>query len=181
MMNLKTNKKGFTLIELMIVVAILGILAAVAIPAFLKYIKRAKTAEATTNVRKIYDGSVAYFAQERITITGTTIPPQFPETQGRTPANPVQTRVITDFDGSATWQALSFSIADPHLYAYQYDSTGGGAAATCSTSTVSCWFTGYAFGDLDGDATLSTFLRTGYADNGEVSGGGGIYVNQELE
>ena len=42
------NAKGFTLIELMIVVAILGILAVVAVPALQKYMRRAKTAEAKT-------------------------------------------------------------------------------------------------------------------------------------
>jgi prepilin-type N-terminal cleavage/methylation domain-containing protein len=55
---------GFTLIELMIVVAILGILATVAIPALQKYMRRAKTAEAKTQVAKLFDATSGYFKSE---------------------------------------------------------------------------------------------------------------------
>ena len=57
------NKKGFTLIELMIVVAIIGILAAIAIPDFLKFQARAKQAEAKTNLGAIFTTQVAYFGE----------------------------------------------------------------------------------------------------------------------
>jgi type IV pilus assembly protein PilA len=58
------NKKGFTLIELMIVVAIIGILAAIAIPDFLKFQARAKQSEAKTNLGAIFTSQTAYFGEQ---------------------------------------------------------------------------------------------------------------------
>jgi len=60
---MKKNKKGFTLIELMIVVAIIGILAAIAIPDFLKFMAKAKQSEAKTNLGAIFTVQVAYFGE----------------------------------------------------------------------------------------------------------------------
>ncbi len=62
MLSKLKGKKGFTLIELMIVVAIIGILAAIAIPNFLKFQAKSKTSEAKTNLGAIFVGQTAFFA-----------------------------------------------------------------------------------------------------------------------
>jgi type IV pilus assembly protein PilA len=63
MRTTRTSAKGFTLIELMIVVAIIGILAAIAIPNFLKFQAKAKQSEAKTNLAAIFTAQTSYFSE----------------------------------------------------------------------------------------------------------------------
>ncbi len=175
----KRAGRGFTLIELMIVVAILGILAAVAIPAFIKYMRRAKTAEAEDKLSYLFRASVTYYTGERWTRGATTTAGTrtaawgFPTTQSLTPATPPAGSKIVDAAttwDTATWHALDFAITDPHYYSYAYDSAASG-------------FTCRAQGDLDGDTTLSTFERAGAADTTAhtVVGSAGLWTNLDTE
>jgi type IV pilus assembly protein PilA len=59
----KKKEKGFTLIELMIVVAIIGILAAIAIPNFMRYQAKAKQSEAKANLGSIYTSEITFRAE----------------------------------------------------------------------------------------------------------------------
>ncbi|AOY58987.1 type IV pilin protein [Desulfococcus multivorans] len=63
MINKLRKNEGFTLIELMIVVAIIGILAAIAIPNFMNYQCKSKQAEAKQNLGAIAKVEEAYFAE----------------------------------------------------------------------------------------------------------------------
>ena len=58
------NKKGFTLVELLVVIAIIGILAIVALPALFKNIEKAKIAKLEADISAIKSASLSYYADE---------------------------------------------------------------------------------------------------------------------
>jgi len=157
-------------------VAIIGMGAAIAVPAFLRYTQRSRTVEATMNVRRLYDSSISYFDSDHTTPRGDILPAQFPASIPRTPAEiPCgERRAPNQADWTHdTWEALNFEVQDPHYYAYQFDSSGTRYNAT---------FTASAFGDLDCDGIVSTFVRVGSVDRGNfIRGGAGLYQRRELE
>ena len=173
MLHLTKKIKGFTLIELMIAVAIIGILAGISIPAFMKYMKKAKTTEALLNLRKMYDGEIAYFQIDHIDSRGNANPTQF-VAAGPTPSTiPGITKLLGDWNTPA-WSALKFATDGPVYYRYSVISSGTGIGSV---------FSAQAEGDLDGNGTTALFQRSFHFDNvnGAIMGSGGIYTVNEIE
>ncbi len=90
---IRKSKKGFTLIELMIVVAIIGILAAIAIPNFLRFQLKSKSSEGKVNIAAIRTAEESYLAEFGSYVSAAVFPAAVPGAQ-----KSAWTPVPADFD-----------------------------------------------------------------------------------
>jgi type IV pilus assembly protein PilA len=157
---MKKASKGFTLIELMIVVAIIGILAAIAIPNFLRYQLRAKFSELKTNVEAIYKSEESLRQSERVlcasAMTGVYT------TLATTPtATPSASRIPWQPGDFAAASTLDWMVQGATYGVYQVSVTATtaptGQLASCSAPLGAL---GYAMSigsmsNIDGDSVFS--------------------------
>lgn len=193
MIKPRPTAAGFTLVELMIVVGIIAILAATAVPTFLKYLRRARTTETSLNLRRMYDGLVSFYMTERTDNNGNYLPRQFPVGIGYTPGNGTShccpnpgSKCVPDVNwwngqstwapGNLTWQQIHFAVDDPHYYMYTaYRDAGTGTA-------INDRFVLGAIGDLNCNGIFSVFSRVAFVNaQRTIQSSGGVYSANELE
>lgn len=133
------SRKGFTLVELMIVVAIIGILAAIAIPNFLNFRLKAKSSEAKSNLGAIRSTEVAYYAEWSMWVGNQTYTPTGDRTGNGN-------KVI--WDDTSRFSILGFAPEGKVFFDYNLEGTDWPTGG----------FTGNAQGDLDGNSALSTYV-----------------------
>ncbi|OJY31149.1 MAG: hypothetical protein BGO98_45565 [Myxococcales bacterium 68-20] len=165
----RKNAEGFTLVELMIVVAIIGILAVLAIYGVTKYMANAKTGEARNAIGQLAKAAVASYEEERIMnellapgTAGTksahvicataskTVPGDIADVGNKKYQSSVEaTKDWAIGDQMTGWPCLKFSLTEPQYFLYGYEaSTAAGANA----------FAAYAQADFKGSGGATNQL-----------------------
>ena len=184
------KQEGFTLIELMIVVAIIGILAAIAIPNFMEYQRKSRTSEGKTNVMSIKTAQMT-FQGERGCFADAAVMPQAALLAGGasmawpvaqfTPSLPAVQVTFCAVGGTSTvavWSDIGWVPSGPTRFIY---STGASAAftplGTLATGACPAAVTGAAIAAL-GVPTNGGFLANARADQ-DTDAAPGVYAIAE--
>ena len=177
----KRAHAGFSLIELMVAVSIIGVLAATAIPAFAGMMSRSKAAEVSGNLSNMFKLAASYYASERgaqghgAALAGyCTV-----DDAGPIPLQPLPSKQA--FVADASFRSLGFGLADYTYFSYGLITPLASSRCANAPSTPAL-YTFYANGDLDGDSIVSTFeLAAGSDSKNVLMHSRGMFVDNQAE
>jgi len=138
---------GFTLIELMIVVAIIGLISTIAIPQFLSYQARSRRSEAFSNVGALARVEKAFQAEK-----GDFYEQAVPYPDWTMYGGLGESKMPWDSDSQMAFSPVGWEPEGEVFYGYDVN-TGSAAACTCTLC-----FTATAYGDVDGDGMASAVM-----------------------
>ena len=164
----------------MVIVAIIGLLAAVALPAFVTYLRRSKASEATQSLGTIHRLAAAYYAGEfsanrsssAAGLEACTVGPT-----GPLPATIGPESALVEWHRDPSFGALAFAVGGPAVYSYEIISSG-----RCSNSALQPLYSYRAYGDLDGDGVTSLYeLSAGSNDANALLHTPGFFITDPVE
>jgi len=179
------RERGFTLTELMIVIVILGILAAIAIISFRKYVQYSKTSEVYTmlgDIRAKQEGYRAEFSQY-CAVNGQDL-----STAPYPNGAPKENKNKTSWPSPPTnvnWQLLGFTTHAPTYGGYKVAAGLPGQAPSGTGGTIAGfnandhWWIAWGHLDLDGDGEWMTFEALNQTTDIVVMDGSGNLTSYE--
>lgn len=175
------NRGGFTLIELMIVVGIVGIIASVAIPSFSGYVRKVRDSEAMTHIAQMHAGLATYYGTDHVTqgATGSHNTRCIPQAGGPTPLPvPAANKIVGNFQAVSTFVALNFDPVGPVQNSYLFWNVTGVSA--CDIANLGSDGAYVSYSDHDGDGDLRIVAIQWTIANSTLIRNGGVTVIEDF-